>query len=72
MQAGPGLQRVAQAQDLLSDMSSPLSPEFQVGGAEVVETAPALKRPVLLIGDSMAQCIPSTDSTFMPVTKDGY
>lgn len=34
--------------------------------------APTLKRPVLLIGDSMAQCIPCSDAVFMPVTKDGY
>lgn len=35
-------------------------------------SGPTLKRTVLLLGDSMAQCIPCSDAVFMPVTKDGY
>lgn len=70
MQAGLGPRKVSQAQDLLLEPSSLHSFEPQAGVEPV--RAPALMRPVLLIGDSMAQCIPSTDSTFMPVTKDGY
>lgn len=70
VQAGLGQRKVSQTQDLLSVPSllhSPGAPE--TGG---LDNIPTVMRPVLLIGDSMAQCIPSTDSTFMPVTKDGY
>lgn len=53
------------AQSLLHLQDSP-------EGQENMFSTPRLKRPVLLLGDSMAQCIPSSDSVFMPVTRTSY
>lgn len=70
VQTGHGKRVVSQG------VPSPLDPSFRSSpGCHETweeEAPPSLKRPVLLLGDSMAQCIPITDSVFMPVTKDSY